>query len=50
MNISTFIVLAVVVIVFAAIIIVGICNKKKGKHSCSCGGNCSACGVCKPKE
>lgn len=21
-------------------------NKKHGKHSCSCGGSCGACGLC----
>lgn len=31
---------------FVAIIVCGIINKKKGKSSCSCGGNCGACGLC----
>ncbi|MBP3329303.1 MAG: FeoB-associated Cys-rich membrane protein [Clostridia bacterium] len=41
MNWQTIVVLAVVAIIFAAIIIKGIKNKKEGKSSCSCG--CSGC-------
>ncbi len=41
MNWQTFVVLAIVVIIFAAIVIKGIKNKKEGKSSCSCG--CSSC-------
>ena len=44
MNLPTIIVAAVVAAVFA-IVITGIRNKKKGKHSCSCGGSCGACGM-----
>ncbi len=29
----------------AAVIVKMIIDKKKGKHSCSCGGNCGACPV-----
>ncbi len=45
MNIPTIIILAIVVVVFLAIIIREIRNKKNGKGSCSCGGNCGACGM-----
>ena len=44
MNLPTIIVLAVVVLVFAAIIANEIRKKKAGKSSCSCGG-CSGCGL-----
>ena len=43
MNVPTIIVLAIVLIVFAAIIIRGIINRKNGKSGCSCG--CSGCGM-----
>ena len=43
MNWPTIIVAAVVATIFAAIIIVSIRNKKKGKTSCSCG--CSGCAM-----
>ena len=41
MNWQTIVVAAIVVAVFAAIIVKGIINKKKGKSSCSCG--CNGC-------
>ena len=41
MNWQSYLVLAIVVIIFAAIVIKGIINKKKGKSSCGCG--CSGC-------
>lgn len=31
-----------------AIIVKSIIDKKKGKSSCSCGGNCGACNMCNP--
>ncbi len=31
---------------FVAVVAKIIIDKKKGKHSCSCGGNCEACGCC----
>lgn len=45
MNLATILVLAVVTAVFAAIILVGICNRKKGKGACacSCGASCAGC-------
>ncbi len=45
MNLPTVIVLLLVIALFTAIVAREIINKKKGKSSCSCGGNCSACGV-----
>lgn len=51
MNITTFIVAAVVAVVFLAIVIKEIRNRKRGKGSCSCG--CSGCGmsdVCHGKD
>lgn len=41
MNWQTLVVLAIVVAIFAAIVVKGIKNKKEGKSSCSCG--CSGC-------
>ncbi|MBR3932381.1 MAG: FeoB-associated Cys-rich membrane protein [Clostridia bacterium] len=47
MNISTLIVLAVIVIISGTIIARGIINKKRGKSSCSCGcGGCAMADVC----
>lgn len=43
MNISTFIVLAVVVFVIAAIIVKLKNDKKQGKSSCGCG--CESCAM-----
>ncbi|MBQ3151595.1 MAG: FeoB-associated Cys-rich membrane protein [Clostridia bacterium] len=40
-NAGTIIVAVVVAIIFLAIVIKGIKNKKEGKHSCSCG--CDGC-------
>lgn len=45
MDWPTIIIASIVAIVFVAIIARGIVNKKKGKSSCSCGGNCGACGL-----
>ncbi len=45
MNFQSYIILAVVIAVFLAIVIKGIKNKKEGKSSCSCGGNCGSCGM-----
>ena len=46
MDWPTILVASVIAVIFAAIVITGIRNKQKGKHSCSCGGNCGACGIC----
>ena len=45
MDWPTIIVAAVIAVIFASIIVCGIINKKKGKHSCSCGTSCGACGM-----
>lgn len=45
MNWPTIIVAALVVAAVLAIVICGIRNKKKGKHSCSCGGSCGGCAM-----
>ncbi len=46
MNPATIIITAIIAAIFLAIVITGIRNKKKGKHSCACGscGSCNACG------
>jgi len=42
----SYILIAVIASVFAAIVVCGIRNKKSGRSSCSCGGNCGACNLC----
>ena len=42
----TIIVASIIAFVFIAIIVNEIRKKKSGKSSCSCGGNCGACGIC----
>lgn len=44
MNIPTLIGTILVAAIFIAIVARGIYNKKHGKGSCSCGGDCGACG------
>ena len=44
---GTIIVGAVLLLAVAAIIKSIITKKRRGISSCSCGGNCSACGGCK---
>ncbi|MBO5912842.1 MAG: FeoB-associated Cys-rich membrane protein [Clostridia bacterium] len=48
MNLPTIIVASIVAAIVIAIVVFGIRNKKKGKSSCSCGGNCGACKNCQP--
>ncbi len=51
MNLSTFLIALLVFSVFAAILIRGIVNRRRGKHSCSCG--CASCPghcACRPDE
>ena len=46
MNAPTIIVLCILAVAGAAIIAVGLRNKKRGKHLCSCGGGCGSCNAC----
>ena len=46
MSWQSYVVLAIVAVIFAAIVIKGIINKKNGKSSCSCG----SCGGCANKD
>jgi len=53
MNLPTFIVGAIIAIVFVAIIVSSIKKRKAGGCSCSCGGSCGGCGMkgmCHPKN
>lgn len=53
MNWPTILIASIVAVVFLAIVIFGIRNKKKGKSSCSCGGSCGGCAMsdhCHPKK
>ena len=45
-TLITIIIAAVIAILFIAVITNEIIKKKNGKSSCSCGGNCGACGLC----
>ena len=44
MNLPTVIVLILVIGLFVVLLAKTVTDKKNGKHSCSCGGDCSACG------
>ncbi len=49
MNWQTIVGLIIIVLLVAIIIIKSIIDKKNGKSSCGCGGNCSACNICRPE-
>ena len=44
--IPTIIIASIIAVIFIAIVANEIIKKKKGIPSCSCGGNCDACGIC----
>lgn len=46
MNLPTIVIALLVFGSFAAIVGRGIHNRRQGRSGCSCGGNCSSCGVC----
>lgn len=53
MNLPTFVVGAIVLLVILSVVITEIRNRKKGKSACSCGGDCGACGMncsCRPQK
>lgn len=43
--IPTIIIASIIGIIFFAIVIKGIINKKNGKSSCSCGSGCGSCSL-----
>ena len=43
MNWPTFIIAAIVAVIFVAIVFSEIRKRKSGRGSCSCGGSCGAC-------
>ncbi|MBQ2842443.1 MAG: FeoB-associated Cys-rich membrane protein [Clostridia bacterium] len=43
MDFATFLVTAIIAVVFFAIIFFSARNRKKGKGSCACSGGCSGC-------
>ncbi len=45
MNWQSWLTLAILIAILAAIIARWIYNKRHGKSSCACGGNCGACGM-----
>jgi len=46
----SYLLIGVIAAAFISIIVVGVINKKKGRSSCSCGGNCGACGLCNSQK
>ena len=42
----SYVLIAVIAFAFVSVIVRGVINRKKGKPSCSCGGNCGACTLC----
>ena len=53
MNWVTIAIAAVIAVIFVAIVVKGIYNRKKGKSSCSCGSSCGGCamnGACHCKK
>ena len=44
---TTVLVGLVIAALFVAVIISEVKKKKSGKSTCSCGGNCGACSLCK---
>ncbi|MBQ9921763.1 MAG: FeoB-associated Cys-rich membrane protein [Clostridia bacterium] len=51
MNIASYIILALIIAVCAAIAVKGIINRKNGKGGCSCGcGGCAMADKCHPKK
>ena len=50
MNLPTILVLTLVILLLGGIVCKSVRDKKQGKHTCACGGDCSACGgVCHTK-
>lgn len=45
MNWQSWLTLAILAAILTAIVARGIYNKRHGKSSCACGGNCGACGM-----
>lgn len=45
MNIWDVVIIAVIAALLAGVIWKLVSDRRKGKSSCGCGGNCSACGV-----
>ena len=43
MDFATFLVAAVIAVIFFAIIFTSVRNRKKGKNSCACSGGCGGC-------
>jgi len=39
----TVIIASVILLAFAAVVVKLVIDKKRGKHSCSCGGSCATC-------
>ncbi|MBR4200739.1 MAG: FeoB-associated Cys-rich membrane protein [Oscillospiraceae bacterium] len=45
-NLGTIVITLILIAVVAAIVISMINDRKKGKTSCGCGGDCAHCGAC----
>ena len=44
MFLPTLLIASLIAALFLTIVITDFRNRKKGKHSCSCGGSCDSCG------
>ena len=44
--ILTVILASLIGLAFGGVVAKMIIDKKRGKHFCFCGGNCSSCGIC----
>lgn len=42
----SYVLIGLIAAAFVSVVAIGIRNKRQGKSSCSCGGNCGACGCC----
>lgn len=47
--ILTVIIASLIGLAFGGVVAKMIIDKRKGKHFCSCGGNCASCGMCSVK-
>ena len=53
MDWPTIIVATIIGLIFVAIVVTQIRNRRNGKSSCSCGGSCGSCGAsgfCHPQK
>ena len=49
-NIASVVIVFVLAAVVTLIIMKLVRDKKRGRHACSCGGDCKSCGVCRTSK